>query len=316
MNQAQLAVFKKKPVILWEPLPPDFVLPDDPVDNIDQTPLATALSEALAVAGMKTPNQLYTTNFGVCMKVAGRVAIKAPDWMYVPSVFPIPEGKVRRSYTPYREGHLPEIVMEFLSDNDGREYDDSPRPPYGKWYFYEQLLQVPWYVIFDPEASRLEVYQLKAGQYELQPPDKHGRVWISSLNLFLGIWRGIKPEEPQTTGWLRWWNPAGHLLLWREEQQQRERQQADIHAQRLQRDKEQAQRQLEWERQEKERERLEKEWEHLEKELAQQQLERERQEKEQAQQMKALAEQKLAHLLAQLQAQGIDVSGMTDTHYP
>jgi hypothetical protein len=282
MSQAQLAVFETNPVILWEPPPPDFVLPDDPVDNSDQTPLATALSEALAVAGMKTPTQLCTTNFGVCMKVAGRTVIKAPDWMYVPFVFPVSDNHSRKSYTPYAEGSLPEIVMEFLSDKEGREYDNSSKHPYGKWYFYEQLLQVPWYVIFDANDDTFEVYQLKAGRYQLQTPDKHGRVWIPSVNLSLGVWYGTKPYESRTGRWLRWWNSAGHLLLWLEELRQRELQQAKIHSQRLQQDKE--------------RERLEKE--------------RERQEKELAQQLKELAEQKLAHLLAQLQAQGIDISGM------
>lgn len=40
--------------IVWEKLPADFVLPDDPVENINQPLLAAALTEALDLAGLKT----------------------------------------------------------------------------------------------------------------------------------------------------------------------------------------------------------------------------------------------------------------------
>lgn len=34
---------KVKPNINWEPLPDNFILPDDPVENIQQPPLAATL---------------------------------------------------------------------------------------------------------------------------------------------------------------------------------------------------------------------------------------------------------------------------------
>jgi hypothetical protein len=37
--------------ITWDILPEDFVFPDDPVDNINQPPLAAALTESLELAG-------------------------------------------------------------------------------------------------------------------------------------------------------------------------------------------------------------------------------------------------------------------------
>ncbi|MEB3232922.1 MAG: hypothetical protein VKJ64_18085 [Leptolyngbyaceae bacterium] len=33
-----------QPIVTWEALPPDFVLPDDPVENIHQPPLAAAVN--------------------------------------------------------------------------------------------------------------------------------------------------------------------------------------------------------------------------------------------------------------------------------
>ena len=42
----------RRPDVAWEKLPEDFVLPDDPVDNIKQPPLAAALTESLTLAGL------------------------------------------------------------------------------------------------------------------------------------------------------------------------------------------------------------------------------------------------------------------------
>ena len=61
----------------------------------------------------------------------------------MPSVRPIPPGEIRRSYTPHTEGENPTIVMEFVSATEGGEYSINPHYPYGKWYFYEQILRIP-----------------------------------------------------------------------------------------------------------------------------------------------------------------------------
>ncbi|MFM6517328.1 MAG: Uma2 family endonuclease, partial [Microcystis panniformis] len=112
--------------------------------------------------------------------------VKAPDWVYIPSVKPIPSGTIRRSYTPHIEGEIPTIVLEFISETEGGEYSINPHYPYGKWYFYEQVLQVPVYGIFQPKTGALDVYWLVAGKYEQQLPDENHRYWIKELNLFIG----------------------------------------------------------------------------------------------------------------------------------
>jgi Uma2 family endonuclease len=215
--------FKPKPIftpksepltITWNKLPPHFELPDDPVDNFAQPLLAEALREAL---GLISPTQLVATNFGLVATVNGQTVVKAPDWFYVPDAIPLPEGQERKSYTPYKEGALPEIVMEFLSDEDGREYDHTAKWPYGKWFFYEKILEIPFYVIFNPSNGALEVYQLKSGFYQLQMPAQNGRYWIESLQLFLGVWHGLKPKTTRTAYWLRWWDTKDNLLLWDKE---------------------------------------------------------------------------------------------------
>ncbi|HEY9906128.1 MAG TPA: Uma2 family endonuclease, partial [Thermosynechococcaceae cyanobacterium] len=143
---------------------------------------------------------------------------------YVPSVA-ASAVSTRRSYTPHVEGELPAIVMEFLSETQGEEYSVKRTHPPGKWFFYEQILQVPIYVIFDPAIGLLEFYQLQNGRYELQLPDPEGRHWISEMSLFLGTWRGSK--EGRSGYWLRWWSEAGNLLAWAVEQIEQERQEKE-----------------------------------------------------------------------------------------
>ena len=46
----QIPLIKIEPTITWESLPADFILPDDPVENIQQPTLAAALTDALGAA--------------------------------------------------------------------------------------------------------------------------------------------------------------------------------------------------------------------------------------------------------------------------
>jgi hypothetical protein len=55
--------------ISWEKLPDDFLLPDDPVDNINQPSLTAALTESLVNADKLTPESITTTNYGICVQV-------------------------------------------------------------------------------------------------------------------------------------------------------------------------------------------------------------------------------------------------------
>ena len=187
---------------------------------------------------------LIASNFGICATVNGELVIKAPDWVYVPSVLPAETRRDRKSYTPNLEGEIPTIVMEFLSETDGGEYSVKRTFPPGKWFFYEQILQVPTYIIFDPETGLLEVYRLQNGKYELEFPDAEGRHWMADFGLYLGTWRG---EKEQRTGyWLRWWDEAGNLLLWGVEQLAAECQRADRERERADRERERAERLAEY----------------------------------------------------------------------
>lgn len=131
-------------------------------------------------------------------------------------MLPVAPGVIRRSYTPHAEGDVPAMVMEFLSNTEQGEYSAKSTYPYGKWYFYERILQVPIYAVFDPNEGTLEVHDLVSGRYELRQPDTNGRYFIASIGLFLGVWHGTKAEV--TSYWLRWWDESGNLLPWGVEQ--------------------------------------------------------------------------------------------------
>ncbi|MFO0172404.1 MAG: hypothetical protein ACK51W_07975, partial [Aphanizomenon sp.] len=117
---------------------------------------------------------------------------------------------------------------------EGGELSIRSTPPYGKLYFYEQILQVPTYVTYDPYDSSLEVRYLQDGKYILHPVDTQGRLWIPQLELYLGIWSGERLG--QTMNWLRWWDKSGNLLLWSSEQAEQERQIAKEERQRADRE--------------------------------------------------------------------------------
>jgi Uma2 family endonuclease len=221
---------KKAPTITWEPLPADFLLPDDPVENIQQPAIAAALTDALGAVGYISPEMLITTNMALVATVNAKIIVKAPDWFYVPKVHPLLEGIIRRSYTPHSDGDPVAVVMEFLSDTDGGEFSFRSTPPFGKFYFYEQILKVPTYVTYDPYEGSLEVRYLQEGKYILQSPDDQGRFWIPEMELYLGIWSGERLV--QTINWLRWWDKSGNLLLWSSEQAELERQKVELERQR------------------------------------------------------------------------------------
>jgi Putative restriction endonuclease len=224
------------PEIAWVKPPDDFVLDDTPVENDGQPVIAGALRESLELAGKLPAEGLIASNFGLCLRIGDDLTLKAPDWLYVPQVNQ--PGLPRKSYTPNLEGTVPDIVMEFLSDTEGGEYSIRRTTPIGKWYFYEQLLQVPNYVIFEPDSGLLEIYRLESGRYNLEQPNVEGRHWFAALGLWLGTWRGFK--ESRDGYWLRWWDTEGQLLPWGIEQIEQERQRTEAAEQRAEQESQRA----------------------------------------------------------------------------
>lgn len=216
--------------VTWEKLPPDFVLPDDPVDNINQPALAAALTESLQLAGKLPETALTPTNYGICATINGKFAVKAPDWAYIAQIG-VDRSEIIRSYTPRLQGEIPALVLEFLSDTEGGEYSVKETFPVGKFFYYEQILQVPNYGIFEPERGVLELYRLNdQKKYQLEAANSQGRFWVPEMQLFLGVWQGQR--ENRNSHWLRWWDEQSNLLLWGTERVAQEQQRTEMEQQR------------------------------------------------------------------------------------
>ena len=158
---------------------------------------------------------------------------EAPDWFYVPNVPPQLDGQYRRSYVLWREYAAPFIAIELTSGDGSEQRDKTPlsRSPEGvnqrpgKFWAYEQIIRIPYYVIYLIQTHELEVYRWVGGRYDRWEANDRGRYPIATMGVELGVWEGS--YQNQTQQWLRWWDNQGNLLLTGSELAKLERQRAD-----------------------------------------------------------------------------------------
>ena len=220
---------------------------------------------------------------------------KRPDWFGVVGIPRLYERRdLRLSYVIWQEEISPFVVVELLSpgteDEDfGRTVQQPGNPP-TKWQVYEQILGVPYYVIFSRYTQELQVFNLVEGKYE-RANLRDDRLVMPELGLSLGVWygsfRGIERS------WLRWMTIEGELIPTDSEEVMVAREEARL-AQELA-------------QQEAELARLAQAQAQLSEQRAQQEAERAQQEAERAQQ-EAERAQKLAQRLREL---GIDPDTLT-----
>jgi Uma2 family endonuclease len=150
---------------------------------------------------------------------------KRPDWFGVVGVPSLYDGHdLRQSYVIWQERVTPTIAIEILSpgtekEDLGRAKRKQGKPP-TKWEVYEQILQIPYYAVYDEIAYTFQLFQLINGKYE-QIALGQAPVWIPELELSLGLWHGFWNKS--TEWWLRWFDQAGNLILTPEEVQQQEK---------------------------------------------------------------------------------------------
>ncbi|MEW6736313.1 MAG: Uma2 family endonuclease [Acidobacteriota bacterium] len=222
---------------------------------------------------------------------------KRPDWFAVVGIPRLYDGSdLRLSYVIWQEGVSPIIVVELLSpgtekEDLGKTRRETGEPP-TKWIVYEQILRIPYYIIFDRYTDQLRIFQLMGDSYG-EITLKDNLFWIAGLELHLGLWQGQYQGVERL--WLRWADKDGNWLLTSTEQTEQERLRAE--QERLKAEQAQLR---------EEAERLRAEQEHLRAEQVTQQLQQERLRTEQADQRADQERQRAERLAAKLRALGED----------
>lgn len=168
---------------------------------------------------------------------------KRPDWFLVLDNTPSTDQETLRwSYVIWQEGVIPYLVVELLSP--GTETEDLGltqrklgKPP-TKWEVYEQILHIPYYVVYDRYQNRLRAFRLQGARYQEQLlPDR--RIWFNELNLGLGLWQGIYDRREGL--WLRWYDAQGNWIPTPSEQLQERDEELEQKEQELEQQRQRAQ---------------------------------------------------------------------------
>lgn len=163
---------------------------------------------------------------------------KRPDWFAVVGVSRLYEERdLRLSYVVWQEGVRPIVAMEFLSPST-RDEDLGQRqqrtPQLTKWQVYEQILGIPYYIVFDRYTDELQAFQLEGDRYQPQAIFDT-RIWFAGLELGLGLWQG--EYRGLNRQWLRWYDTHGNWIPLEAEQ---ERQRAEQERQRAEQERQRA----------------------------------------------------------------------------
>ena len=120
-------------------------------------------------------------------------------------VFGVPKDIIRENFKIWEEGeHAPALVIEVTSKKTRRTDEVE------KFLLYEQVLQVPEYILFDPRPFvrariRLRGFRLNvAGNYEAIPLDANGLICSEQLDLYLEEQgRNLRVFDAKTGEYLR-----------------------------------------------------------------------------------------------------------------
>ena len=177
---------------------------------------------------------------------------KRPDWFGVVGVPRLyDQVDMRLSYVVWQEGINPFVVVELLSpgtekedlgelaadtlppapsslEGDGQTIEPpSQEKPPRKWEVYEQILRIPYYIVFSRYTNQFRVFKLEGARYqELELPES--RVWMRELGLGLGLWQGEFQGVERL--WLRWYDAEGNWILTEAEQERQRAEEAESRA--------------------------------------------------------------------------------------
>ncbi len=207
------------PLPAWETLPTMYDLPSNnpeepglPDDFHFLQPLLLFLT--FLPVNWKSELVYSATDLNLYYDVQHPQWYKRPDWFGVVGVPRLYQGRdLRLSYVSWQERVNPFVVVELLSpgteDEDLGATQREPNKPPTKWFVYEQILRVPYYVVFSRYSNKLQGFHLVGGHYEAMNFTNE-RLLIPELGLSLGLWQGSFQEIERL--WLRWFTLEGKLI--------------------------------------------------------------------------------------------------------
>ena len=206
------------------PLPPKEILPtmyDLPYEKDDFHFLQSVLLFFTFLPINWNQEQVYSAaDLNLYYDVRHPQWYKRPDWFGVVGVPKLYENRdLRLSYVTWQEGVNPFVVVELLSpgteEEDLGETESKANKPPTKWKVYEQILRIPYYIVFSRYTNEIQAFHLIGGHY--QPVDiAQGYVPIPELGLSLGLWQGSFRNIDRL--WLRWFTLGGYLIQVPEEE--------------------------------------------------------------------------------------------------
>ncbi|MDB9519505.1 Uma2 family endonuclease [Roseofilum reptotaenium CS-1145] len=187
---------------------------DTPVDNELQDLIPSLLKAMLALIWAERMDWFFGVDMGIYYDPKEPAIV--PDGFLSVGVPRIIDSDLRLSYVLWEEQKLPTLVLEVVSHKRRKEYTQKKEA-------YAQM-GILYYAIYNPLRKRkqkLEVYELKDGEYELLSGEV---VWLSQLNLGIGKAEGT--YQGITREWLYWYDEQGERYLTPEERMISAQQQA------------------------------------------------------------------------------------------
>ena len=207
------------------PLPPNETLPtmyDLPSENPEEPGLPDDFHFLQPLLLFLTflpvnwnPEQVYSAaDLNLYYDVRHPQWYKRPDWFGVVGVPKLYEGRdLRLSYVTWQEGVNPFVVVELLSpgteEEDLGETESKVNKPPTKWKVYEQVLRIPYYIVFSRYTNKMQAFHLVGGHYQGVDINQ-GKIFIPELGLSLGLWEGSFRNIERL--WLRWFTRIGELI--------------------------------------------------------------------------------------------------------
>jgi len=202
----------------WETLPTMYDLPSEEVgepglpDDFHRLQ-GNLLSDTCEPINIPSDKRFTACDLNLYYDPRNPLWYKRPDWYLVLDVGPTTkENDIRLSYVIWQEGVRPFLVVELLSpgtegEDLGTKLRDASKPP-SKWQVYEQILAVPYYVVYDRYEHNFRAFRLNGTRYEAIDLSS-GRLWFEELQLGLGLWEGS--YKGILTLWLRWYDANGWI---------------------------------------------------------------------------------------------------------